>query len=67
MYMYEHCNVVWIFFSQAKSITEPFAYEDYRRNKIREKIEEERSNRVKLQVHNWKYQVFKFNHMVDFC
>ena len=36
---------------QAKSLAEPFAYEEYRRSKIREKIEQERANRVRLKVH----------------
>ncbi|XP_052101619.1 nucleolar protein 10-like [Mytilus californianus] len=35
-------------YHKAKSIAEPFAYEKYRKNKIREKIEEERENRVRL-------------------
>ena len=33
---------------QAKSLTEPFAYDQYRKKKVREKIEAERANRVKL-------------------
>ena len=36
-------------FRKAKTIAEPFAYEEYRKSKIREKIEQERPNRVKLQ------------------
>ncbi|XP_067142947.1 nucleolar protein 10-like [Centruroides vittatus] len=35
-------------YHKAKSISEPFAYEEYRRKKIREKIEAERTNRVKI-------------------
>jgi len=35
-------------YHKAKSIVEPFAYQDYRKNKIREKLEEERASRVKL-------------------
>ena len=31
---------------QAKSIVEPFAYEEYRKNKIREKLEKERATRI---------------------
>ena len=31
---------------QARSIVEPFAYEEYRKNKIREKLEKERSTRI---------------------
>lgn len=38
--------------SQARSIAQPFAYEEYRKNKIREKIEEERQNRVQKKVRN---------------
>lgn len=33
-------------FHKAKSIAEPFAYEEYRKNKVREKIEAQRANRV---------------------
>lgn len=33
-------------YHKARSIAQPFAYEEYRKNKIREKIEEERQNRV---------------------
>ena len=36
--------------SQAKSIAEPFAFEEYRKKRIQDKIEEERANRVKLKV-----------------
>uniref|UniRef100_A0A1B6EAU7 Uncharacterized protein n=1 Tax=Clastoptera arizonana TaxID=38151 RepID=A0A1B6EAU7_9HEMI len=35
-------------YRKAKSVAEPFAFEEYRRRKIREKIEEERTNRVQL-------------------
>lgn len=35
-------------YHKAKSIAEPFAYEQYRKSKIREKIEQERENRVRL-------------------
>lgn len=35
-------------YNKAKTIAEPFAYEDYRKSKIREKIEQERANRVRL-------------------
>ncbi|XP_066273981.1 nucleolar protein 10-like [Branchiostoma lanceolatum] len=34
-------------YQKAKTIAEPFAYEEYRRNKIRQKIEETRDSRVK--------------------
>lgn len=37
-------------YHKAKSIAEPFAFEQYRKTKIREKIEQERENRVKLKV-----------------
>ncbi|KAK2164545.1 hypothetical protein LSH36_62g05021 [Paralvinella palmiformis] len=36
-------------YRKAKSIADPFAYDEYRKNKIQEKIEEERTNRVKVQ------------------
>jgi len=35
-------------YHKAKSIVEPFAYEEYRKNKIHEKMEEERASRIKL-------------------
>ena len=35
-------------YHKAKSIVEPFAYEEYKRNKIKEKMEEERASRIKL-------------------
>ncbi|XP_065335729.1 nucleolar protein 10 [Cloeon dipterum] len=35
-------------YRKAKALVEPFAFEEYRRKKIKEKIEEARSNRVKL-------------------
>ncbi|XP_077991295.1 nucleolar protein 10-like [Glandiceps talaboti] len=35
-------------YHKAKAIADPFAYEDYRKKKIREKIEEARTNRVKV-------------------
>lgn len=37
-------------YRKAKSVAEPFAFEEYRRRKIREKIEEDRTNRVQIQV-----------------
>jgi len=37
---------------QAKTIAEPFAYDEYRKKKIREKIEAERANRVVAKVTN---------------
>lgn len=37
-------------YRKAKSVAEPFAIEEYRRRKIREKIEEDRANRVQIQV-----------------
>jgi len=39
-----------VFRLQAKSIAEPFAFEEYRKKKILEKIEEERENRVRIKV-----------------
>jgi ribosome biogenesis protein ENP2 len=38
------------YYLQAKSLAEPFAYEEYRKSKIREKIEAERANRVVVKV-----------------
>ncbi|XP_073258939.1 nucleolar protein 10-like [Porites lutea] len=35
-------------YHKAKSIAEPFAFEEYRKKRIQDKIEEERANRVKL-------------------
>ena len=37
-------------YRKAKSVAEPFAFEEYKRKKVREKIEEDRTNRVKVQV-----------------
>lgn len=39
-------------YRKAKSVAEPFTYEEYRRKKIREKIESQRVNRVQIQVKN---------------
>ncbi|XP_075214682.1 nucleolar protein 10 lethal (2) 34Fd [Lycorma delicatula] len=35
-------------YRKARSLTEPFAFEEYRRKKIRQKIEEQRTNRVQI-------------------
>ncbi|KXJ04778.1 Nucleolar protein 10, partial [Exaiptasia diaphana] len=35
-------------YQKAKTIAEPFAFEEYRKRKIQEKIEEERENRVRI-------------------
>ncbi|XP_002157010.2 nucleolar protein 10 [Hydra vulgaris] len=35
-------------YHKAKSIVEPFAYEEYRKNRIKTKLEEERSSRIKV-------------------
>lgn len=37
-------------YKKAKSVADPFEFEQYRKKKIKEKIEEERTNRVVLQV-----------------
>ncbi len=37
-------------FCQARAIAEPFAYEEYRKEKIRKKIEEARATRIRLKV-----------------
>lgn len=34
---------------RAKSIADPFAFEEYKRRKIREKIEQERPSRIKVE------------------
>ena len=36
---------------QAKAIAQPFAYEEYRKEKIRKKVEEARASRIRLKVH----------------
>ncbi|XP_073941728.1 nucleolar protein 10 lethal (2) 34Fd [Choristoneura fumiferana] len=36
-------------YKRAKSIAEPFAFEEYKRRKIREKIEQERPSRIKVE------------------
>eukprot|EP01135_Chromosphaera_perkinsii_P005224 Nk52_evm7s326 gene=Nk52_evmTU7s326 len=35
-------------YNKAKLIADPFAYEDYKKKKIKEKIEEQRNNRIKV-------------------
>ena len=35
---------------QAKAVAEPFAYEEYRKRRIRQKIEESRASRIHLKV-----------------
>ena len=44
-----YVHVLYYFYLniQAKGISEPFAFNDYRKKKIREKIEEDREDRVK--------------------
>jgi hypothetical protein len=37
-------------YRKAKSVAEPFAFEEYKRKKVREKIDEDRTNRVRVQV-----------------
>jgi len=37
-------------YKKAKGLVEPFAFEEYKKKKIQEKIEEDRGNRVVLQV-----------------
>jgi len=37
-------------YSKAKSVSQPFAYDDYRKKEIRQKIESGRTNRVQIQV-----------------
>ena len=38
------------YFEKVKLMVNPFAYEEYRREKIRQKIEETRAQRVQLKV-----------------
>ncbi len=49
---YQENIICKFFFSRlyhkAKSITEPFAYHEYRKAKVREKIEEQRKSRVQV-------------------
>ena len=37
-------------YHKVKSIVEPFAYEEYRKNKIRQKIDEQRATRIRRKV-----------------
>lgn len=37
-------------YNKAKALADPFAYEEYRRKKIKEKVEAQRENRVQLKV-----------------
>lgn len=48
---------------KAKSISEPFAYEEYRKNLIKKKIEEERGNRVMAKVF---FRLKFFSNRLDF-
>ena len=41
-------------YRKAKTVAEPFAFEEYKRKKVREKIEEDRTNRVKVQVRKYR-------------
>lgn len=42
--------MIWFFWSQVKGMANPFAYEEYRKEKIRQKIDESRTQRVNIQV-----------------
>ena len=45
------CDVTLpLYFPQAKAIAQPFAYEEYRKEKIRKRIEEARTNRIRQKV-----------------
>lgn len=37
-------------YKKAKSLTEPFDFEKYKSKKIKEKLDEEKTNRVQIQV-----------------
>lgn len=41
-----------LFWLQVKTMANPFAYEEYRKDKIRQKIEESRTQRVQIKVRN---------------
>lgn len=43
-------NMICLFWSQVKGMANPFAYEEYRKEKIRQKIDESRTQRVNIQV-----------------
>lgn len=43
-------HVICLFCSQVKGMANPFAYEEYRKEKIRQKIDESRTRRVNIQV-----------------
>lgn len=43
-------NSEHLFWSQVKGMANPFAYEEYRKEKIRQKIDESRTQRVNVQV-----------------
>lgn len=46
-------------YRKAKSVSQPFIYDDYRKKEIRQKIVSERTNRVQIQVRR-KYVYFKY-------
>ena len=48
-------KVYFSFSPQAKSIAEPFAYDEYRKAKIKKKIEEARATRIRLKVKNMSW------------
>lgn len=43
-------KMIRLFWSQVKGMANPFAYEEYRKEKIRQKIDESRTQRVNIQV-----------------
>ena len=47
--------IVMVVFVQAKAIAEPFAYEEYRKEKIKKKIEEARASRIRLKVCGYRH------------
>lgn len=46
-----------MFGSQVKGMANPFAYEEYRKEKIRQKIDESRTQRVNIQVGDFSGKV----------
>lgn len=43
-------------YNKAKSLTQPFSFEEYKKRKVREKIEAERGTRIQIKVS--KHSIF---------
>ena len=50
MCLTESVGRLLLFVPQAKAVAEPFAYEEYRKERIKKKIEEARATRIRLKV-----------------